>query len=109
MQDPASNPSPNHLNSNSIPSHNNASPSPPRPKKSQPLNTLRTNPTTSFMKGGGSHQKRAHSKVNFRLLNDLMNLSLSDAFNGEGGGNRNGGSGSSTDKLDADQSGVEGN
>ncbi len=34
MQDPASNSSPNHLNSNSnsIPSHNNASPSPPRTK-----------------------------------------------------------------------------
>uniref|UniRef100_A0A2N9HXC9 Uncharacterized protein n=1 Tax=Fagus sylvatica TaxID=28930 RepID=A0A2N9HXC9_FAGSY len=70
---------------------------------------LHTNPKTSFMKGGGSHHKRSHSKVSFRLLDDMMDLSLSDAFNDEGGGNGNGGSGSSIDKLGADQSGVKGN
>ena len=78
---------------------------------------------------GGGHHRRAHSVVSFRLFDDIMmDLSLSDAFNNEGGSGGGGGR-SSTASLDeigseddlfstyidvdklggADQSGVEGN
>ena len=131
MQDPPpSNPN-SHNNHHQLNSNNASHSHPPQPpKKSQPLPAI-TNTTTSFMKGGG-HHRRAHSEVSFRLSDDMMmDLSPSDAFNGEGGcgGGGGGGGGSSTASLDeigseddlfstyidvdklggADQSGVEGN
>lgn len=126
MQDPTSNPNQNHLlpnpnhnsnaNANAVLPHNNGTP-PPAP---QPPHT------TSSMFGstrGGTHHRRAHSEVSFRLTDDMADLS---PFNGCGGGGGGGGSSTASleemgseddlfstyidvDKLGADQSGGEGN
>ncbi|XP_018828447.1 transcription factor RF2b-like [Juglans regia] len=122
MQDQPSNPTTNPIsNSTFIPNpmtpHNNAAP--PHPQ------------TTSSMfenMRSGTHHRRAHSDVSFRLPEDMADLSPSDPFNGVGVGVGGGGGGSSAasleemgseddlfstyidvEKLGTDQSGGEGN
>jgi len=114
-QDPPSKPIPS---SNPIPTHNNAAPPPPPP--SQTASATFGNVTA------GTHHRRAHSEVSFRLPEDMADLSPSDPLNGGGGGGGGGGSSTASleemgseddlfstyidvDKLGTDQSGGEGN
>ncbi|KAI9118012.1 hypothetical protein K1719_010344 [Acacia pycnantha] len=106
MQDPPSNLNPNPSSHNA--NANAASqfpPPPPASAVSPPKATPAASSSSSslFMRGGAAatgvggahplhhhHHRRAHSEVNFRLPDDMMDLSTSDPFNG----------GSSTASLD---------
>lgn len=96
MQDPASS-NPIHTpNSNPIPPLNVAlspavAPPPPKTHKPPPVANATASssmfgtsnsPNGSFVLRAGSHHRRAHSEVSFRLPEDMMDLSGSDPFNG---------------------------
>lgn len=96
MQDPASS-NPIHTpNSNQIPPLNVAPPPAvaPPPLKSRKLPPVANAKVSSsmyantnagnnlFVPRAGSHHRRAHSEVSFRLMEDMMDLSASDPFNG---------------------------
>lgn len=82
MQDPPSNPNPN--------PNANANSQFPQPPSTSPA-TAATPPagTSVFIRGASSaaveshsHHRRAHSEMNFRMPDDMMDLSPSDPFNG---------------------------
>ncbi|CAJ1970771.1 unnamed protein product [Sphenostylis stenocarpa] len=79
MQDPSSNP-----NSNPNPHNANAASQLPRPPPSTAATTAGAGASSSslFPRSGGSHHRRAHSEMSFRLPDDLMDLSPSDPFAG---------------------------
>ncbi|XP_022947188.1 transcription factor RF2b-like [Cucurbita moschata] len=89
MQDPASS-NPIHTpNSNQIPPFDVAPP--PKTHKPPPVVNATASSSmfananagnASFVPRGGSHHRRAHSEVSFRLTEDIMDLSGSDPFNG---------------------------
>ncbi|XP_020237662.1 transcription factor RF2b [Cajanus cajan] len=81
MQDPSSNP-----NSNPNPNPHNATaasqlPRPP-PSTAATAAAAGTSSSSLFPRPGGSHHRRAHSEVSFRLPDDMMDLSPSDPFAG---------------------------
>ncbi|XP_038901325.1 transcription factor RF2b-like [Benincasa hispida] len=92
MQDPAPS-NPIHTpNSNQIPPLNVAAP-PPKTHKPPPVANATASSSSSmfanvnagnasFMPRVGSHHRRAHSEVSFRLPEDMMDISASDPFNG---------------------------
>ncbi|XP_028768822.1 transcription factor RF2b [Neltuma alba] len=100
MQDPPSNPNPNPSSHNANANANATSqfpPPPPAVSASAPTATPAGSSSSSslFMRGGAAatgvvgshpihhhHHRRAHSEVNFRLPDDMMDLSPSDPFNG---------------------------
>lgn len=86
MQDPPSNPNPNPN------PHNNANAHPPPPPATTSLSMF------GNMRAGGTHHRRAHSEVSFRLPDDMADISPSDPFAGGGGGG--GGGGSSTASME---------
>ncbi|ESW14039.1 hypothetical protein PHAVU_008G247800 [Phaseolus vulgaris] len=77
MQDPSSNP-----NSNPNPHNANAASQPPRPSPSTAATTAGASSSSIFPRSGGTHHRRAHSEVSFRLPDDMMDLSPSDPFAG---------------------------
>lgn len=91
MQDPPSNPNPN-LNPNPNSNHHNNANAPPPPPPATTSSSMFGN-----MRAGGTHHRRAHSEVSFRLPEDMADLSPSDPFAGGGGG---GGGGSSTASME---------
>ncbi|TKY56606.1 Transcription factor RF2b [Spatholobus suberectus] len=81
MQDPSSNPNSN-PNPNPNPHNANAASQLPRPPPGMAATTAGASSSSLFARSSGSHHRRAHSEVSFRLPDDMMDLSPSDPFAG---------------------------
>ncbi|XP_022944406.1 transcription factor RF2b-like [Cucurbita moschata] len=88
MQDPAPSNPIHSPNSNQIPPLHAALP-PPAAHKPPPVANATASSSMfanagngSFVPRAGSHHRRAHSEVSFRLQEDMMDISASDPFNG---------------------------
>ncbi|KAK7300798.1 hypothetical protein RJT34_11649 [Clitoria ternatea] len=75
MQDLSSNPNPNPHNANAA-----SQLPPPAPATTVAGAGAGATSSTLFARSGGSHHRRAHSEVSFRLPDDMMELSPSDPF-----------------------------